>query len=304
MNHEITLVLLASVIGTLVGLVLSIFISRKYLRKKIYTTSNSVELVKRNRPEEWNEVRVLNPGWKPDLKRVICDGAVLPTVNFSRADLSGASFKDAVLDGANFFEATLVGADFRKASLIGVRFDSADLREAKLEDVNLQGASFLNAVLDSNDEATTSVTNETAPPKNLEGRELLSIVAHKPDLIYWITPTQFEELVATVFRSLNYHVEHTANSVDNGYDMVVTRNDPVIGRQRFLVEAKRTKKDYKVSESSIRTLYAALMRAGADKAILVTTTGVTANARRLVNETPNIVIIDRDGLFDWIAKAV
>src|SRR5215831_113195 len=103
MNHEITVVLIASVIGTIVGLVLSILISRKYLRKKIFTPSNSVELVKRNRHEEWNEVRVLNPGWKADLKGVVCDGAVLPTVNFSRGDLSGGSFKDAVLDGANFY---------------------------------------------------------------------------------------------------------------------------------------------------------------------------------------------------------
>ena len=301
MNHEIFISVLACIIGTIVGLVISIFVSRKYLSKKIYSVSNSVELIKRNHPEEWNEVRVLNPGWKPDLKRLVCDGALLPTVNFSRADLSGASFKDAVLDGANFFEATLVGADFSKASLVGVKFDFADLREAKLVDANLQGASFQNA---SSDDQVATVTDETAPPRNLEGRELLSMVAHKPDLIHWITPSQYEELVATVFRSLNYHVEHTTNSVDSGYDMVVTRNDPVIGRQKFLVEAKRTKKDYKVSESSIRTLYAALARAGADKGILVTTTGITANARRLVNETPNIVIIDRDGLFDWIAKAV
>ena len=302
MNHGALVAILASIIGTLFGLLLAIFVSRKILRKKVYTPSNAAELIKLNHPEEWNEVRVLNPGWKPEIPKLVCDGALLPTINLSRADLSGASFKGAILDGANFFEATLVGADFSGASLVGVRFDSANLRDAKLVDVNLQGASLDNATLNPDDPVTNA--KETNPPKHLEGRELLSIVAHKPDLIYWITPKQFDEIVATVFRSLNYQVERTTNSIDSGYDMIVTRTDPVIGRQRFLVEAKRTKKDYKVGESSIRTLYAALMRAGADKGILITTTGVTANARRLVNEMPNIVIVDRDGLFDWIARAI
>jgi hypothetical protein len=301
MNRELSIVL-ASVIGILFGLVVSIFVSRKFLRKKVYTPTNAVELIKLSRPEEWNEVRVLNPGWKPELPRLVCEGTLLPTINLSRADLSGASFKGAILDGANFFEAILVGVDFSGASLVGVKFDSANLRKAKLVDVNLQGASLENATLDPDDPVTN--VNESNPPKDLEGRELLSIVAHKPDLIYWITPRQFDELVATVFRSLNYQVERTTNYIDSGYDMIVTRTDPIIGRQRFLVEAKRTKKDYKVGESSIRTLYAALMRAGADKGILITTTGVTANARRLVSEMPNIVIVDRDGLFDWIARAV
>jgi hypothetical protein len=302
MNHVALIAMLASVIGTLIGVIVSIWISRKFLRKTVYTPSNAVELIKLNHPEEWNEVRILNPGWKPEMPRLVFEGAVLPTINLSRADLSGASFRGAILDGANFFEATLVGADFSGASLVGVRFDSANLRDAKLVDVNLQGASLENATLDPDDPVKNA--DEKNPTKNLEGRELLSIVAHKPDFIFWITPTQFDELVATVFRSLNYQVERTTNSIDSGYDMIVTRTDPVIGRQRFLVEAKRTKKDYKVGESSIRTLYAALMRAGADKGILITTTGVTANARRLVNEMPNIVIVDRDGLFDWIARAI
>jgi uncharacterized protein YjbI with pentapeptide repeats len=294
---------LAGILGSIIGAGISVLVSKRYLTKKAYTPSNAVELLKLGRPEEWNEVRIQHPDWIPRLSGCIFDGMKIPAINLRQADISEASFKGAMLDSADFLEADAHGTDFSSASLVGARFDYADLGGANLKGANLEGASFQQSKLSDEDQVAIPHSEQADQIESLRGKELLSAVATTPNLIYRITPSQFENLLTTMFRSLNYEVELPGSSHDRGYDLLVTRKDPLGGEEKLVVEAKRTRSDLRVGESSLRALYAGLLATGADQGILVTTSQATVQAHRFAEQIGNLRIIDREKLFDWLKKA-
>jgi len=301
MSNEV-LTSLIGLAGLIVGGLGSWFASSRLLTKKAYTPSNAAELLASNHPEEWNEVRILNSSWIPSLQGRVLDGVSLPSANFDRADLVKASFRQALLDGAEFVQAKLKDADFTDSSLNGARFDEADLSGANFSGASLEGASFYNAKTDERTTGLFWIAGEE-PAANLQGEELLSRVAKDPDWLYRITPRQFEEILATAFRRMNYKVEVGKTEGDKGYDLIVTREDPLTGPMKFVVEAKRTKRDLKVGESSLRALYAAKLKTGADRAILVTTNEITQAAKKAAVDLPGLAVLDRHALSDWLRNA-
>ena len=80
-------------------------------------------------------------------KGAVFDLAVLPKVDFTGADLEGASLDDAQLQGAFLGRAQLQGASLEGANLKGAYFGDTELQGASLDHAQLQGASFYCAQL-------------------------------------------------------------------------------------------------------------------------------------------------------------
>ncbi len=82
-----------------------------------------------------------------DLKDAILDFASLPKVDFTGAELQGASLFGAQLQGASLIGAQLQGTSLRGVRLQGGSLDGADLQDAVLNGAELQGASLHEARL-------------------------------------------------------------------------------------------------------------------------------------------------------------
>jgi uncharacterized protein YjbI with pentapeptide repeats len=124
----------------------------------VLTGFNTYEGLKIDDPEKatkWRDFVFRARG--RDLRGAIFDLASLPRVDFSGANLEGASLKSAQLDrasfdGAQLKRASLVGAQLPAARLLGaqlpgVRLDDAQLQGAALDGAQLQGAWLLRAKL-------------------------------------------------------------------------------------------------------------------------------------------------------------
>jgi restriction system protein len=107
-----------------------------------------------------------------------------------------------------------------------------------------------------------------------------------------LNPFEFEQLVANVFEKMGLESRLTRSSRDGGVDCVAYDARPVLGG-RVVIQAKRYK--HTVGVSAVRDLYGTMMNEGANKGILVTTSGYGPDAFDFARDKP-IELIDGGGL--------
>lgn len=108
------------------------------------------------------------------------------------------------------------------------------------------------------------------------------------DNLDWL---QFEQLIADSFGYKGFVAETTADGADGGVDIVLRERDNVL-----LVQCKHWSGS-RVGVKVARELYGVLHARGARRAIVVTSGGLTADARRFC-EANAVHYIDRTGLVD------
>ncbi|GAA2233296.1 MULTISPECIES: restriction endonuclease [Kitasatospora] len=108
-----------------------------------------------------------------------------------------------------------------------------------------------------------------------------------PDL-FEMDPLDFEKLLAELFRRLGYQTRTTERSGDDGVDVIAENPDPITGGL-YVIQAKRYRKT--VSPTAVRDLDATMAHFGANKGILVTTSGFGPGSRRWVEGKP-LTLID------------
>jgi DNA-directed RNA polymerase subunit RPC12/RpoP len=120
-----------------------------------------------------------------------------------------------------------------------------------------------------------------------------------PEKLYEIPPREFEELVASIFRKqFGYQTELTPLTRDGGYDVVLHRDiAPGLSPERVIVQCKRYRKP--VGVATVRELLGTLLREGADRGILVTTSSFTAPALKEV-KGQRIDMVDAATLREWL----
>jgi hypothetical protein len=129
---------------------------------------------------------------------------------------------------------------------------------------------------------------------------LLERISRRPELMYTLSPRDFEMLVAEFFDDLGFPVELTAAARDGGRDVIAVRHEVV--KEKYLVECKRYARENKVGIAPVQRLYGVVQDEGATKGILATTAeGFTADARRFL-ERHCWVLDGRDyhGLIEWL----
>ncbi|WP_367134798.1 MULTISPECIES: restriction endonuclease [Streptomyces] len=103
-----------------------------------------------------------------------------------------------------------------------------------------------------------------------------------PDL-YEMDPIEFEALVAQLFRARGMQAVMTTRSNDGGVDVEALDPDPISGG-RIIVQVKRYRKT--VPPTAVRDLYGTVQGAGANKGVLVTTSGFGPGSYAFANGKP------------------
>jgi restriction system protein len=118
-----------------------------------------------------------------------------------------------------------------------------------------------------------------------------------------ISPFDFEKMVAAILRNHGFSVELTAQTRDGGYDIVAVSNSN-LKQEVMLVETKRWRASRCVPVGVIRSLYGVKKLRNADRAMLVTTSYVSADAKReFSGVTPiEMEFIERENLLTWCRK--
>lgn len=94
-----------------------------------------------------------------------------------------------------------------------------------------------------------------------------------------MSPTDFEDFIAHLFKKLGYQVEQTSYSGDFGADLLVTKLN-----KKFAVQVKRYAKTNKVGVKDINQVIGSKEYYKCDASMIVTTSGYTNPALKLINE--------------------
>jgi hypothetical protein len=98
-----------------------------------------------------------------------------------------------------------------------------------------------------------------------------------------IPPEEFERVIANLFSKLGFTTEITRYSRDGGIDCIAIDLRPAVG-SKIIIQAKRYKET--VSLSAVRDLYGTLQHNGANKGILIATSGFGPDAHSFVKGKP------------------
>ncbi|MCC9307471.1 restriction endonuclease [Kitasatospora sp. RB6PN24] len=108
-----------------------------------------------------------------------------------------------------------------------------------------------------------------------------------PDL-HEMDPIEFEHLIAELFRARGLRAQTTTRSGDEGVDVLAEDPDPVTGG-RIVIQVKRYR--HTVPPAAVRDLDATMRRNGANRGILVTTSGFGPGSHRWAEDKP-LTLID------------
>lgn len=125
----------------------------------------------------------------------------------------------------------------------------------------------------------------------IEQGDALSGLESRPNLMD-LTPSEFEVLVSNLFTKMGLDTKLTRSSRDGGVDAVAFDTRPVLGG-KVVIQAKRYRDT--VGVSAVRDLFGTMLNEGANKGILVCTSGYGPDAYNFSKDKP-IELIDGGGL--------
>lgn len=112
-----------------------------------------------------------------------------------------------------------------------------------------------------------------------------------------MSPRQFEDAVAELFRRLDYKVEQTPISRDGGKDAILRK-----GGEKYLLECKRYAAEQAVGRRDLQILFAAMHAEGAIGGFCITTGGFTSTAKEYAASV-NIKLYDQEQIAFLANKA-
>jgi HJR/Mrr/RecB family endonuclease len=135
--------------------------------------------------------------------------------------------------------------------------------------------------------------------------ELITALKYDMSLLGELKPRQFEEIVAEIFKKKGFSVDLTKRTRDGGKDIIAIHTDAMGIENKYFIECKYYSGDNKISVDIVRSLYGVKnTRGGPNKAILVTTSTFTQDARKFVENEAlsswDLTLIDRDQLIGWL----
>ena len=131
----------------------------------------------------------------------------------------------------------------------------------------------------------------------VEEGDVLEGLEARPNLME-LNPWEFENLVTNLFSQMGLESKLTRSSKDGGVDCVAFDQRPVVGG-KVVIQAKRWKNT--VGVSAVRDLYGTMMNEGANKGILVSTSGYGPSAFEFAKDKP-IELIDGAGLLYYLEQ--
>ena len=113
--------------------------------------------------------------------------------------------------------------------------------------------------------------------------KLITALKSSPELVRKITPREFEEVVAEIFRSKGFEVELTKRTRDGGKDIVAISKGAISIKNKYFIECKRHDEDNTVGVDIVRALQGVKnTKDGPNKTIIATTSFFASDARKFV----------------------
>lgn len=107
---------------------------------------------------------------------------------------------------------------------------------------------------------------------------------HTLDELYELSPQEFEEYVAQLFRKKGYRVSLRGSSGDMGVDLEIEQR----GGKRAIVQCKRYRRS--VGPEVVRELFGTMIHEQVSHAFLVTTANISKSARKWAQDKPMTLI--------------
>lgn len=135
--------------------------------------------------------------------------------------------------------------------------------------------------------------------------ELISALQQDVSLLAELTPRQFEEIVAELFERKGFSVDLTKRTRDGGKDIIAIHCDAFGIKNKYFIECKHYSDSNKISVDVIRSLYGVKnTKEGPNKAILVTTSTFTPDARKFVQNEAlsswDLTLVDGQQFIEWL----
>jgi len=134
-------------------------------------------------------------------------------------------------------------------------------------------------------------------PRFIETRDVLSGLDQRMNLME-LTPGEFEMLITNLFAKMGLETRQTQASRDGGVDCVAFDLRPIFGG-KVVIQAKRYKNT--VGVSAVRDLFGTLQNEGANRGILITTSGYGKASHEFAKGKP-LELIDGSGLLYLLAE--
>ncbi len=136
---------------------------------------------------------------------------------------------------------------------------------------------------------------------DINARLIRYFVDH-PEEMRNLDPRKFEELIASLFREREYHVELTPRTKDGGLDILAIEKKDV-GSALTLIECKRYGETKKVGVEIVRGLYGVVEQKRATRGILATTSYFTKGAKAFRDDVKyRIALADFDDLTRFVKE--
>ena len=146
----------------------------------------------------------------------------------------------------------------------------------------------------------TATTDSSIWIPNVE-HELVTHLQKHPKALFEISPRQFEELVAAIFRNNGFSVELTPRTRDGGVDIIAVENSAFTGNSTHLIECKRYSSANKVGIGVVQRLLGTVTQRRATKGVVVTTSSFTQDAIRVAEETRHIITLSNyNSILGWL----
>lgn len=135
--------------------------------------------------------------------------------------------------------------------------------------------------------------------------ELVSALKSYPYLLRDLSPREFEEVVAEVFRAKGFEVDLTKRTRDGGKDIIAVHTDGLGIKSKYFIECKHYAESNKVGVDVVRALHGVMnTKDGPNKTILATTSTFTSGAKGFVeNEAASkwdMALADYDEIVSWL----
>lgn len=136
--------------------------------------------------------------------------------------------------------------------------------------------------------------------------EIIQQIQVSPNILRNVSPRQFEEIVAELFRAKGYDVELTKRTRDGGKDIIAVSTDHFGIKLKYFIECKHYAESNKVGVDVVRALHGVKnTKDGPNKTIIVTTSSFTADAISFaVHEATSswdVTLADYNQIMSWVS---
>lgn len=136
--------------------------------------------------------------------------------------------------------------------------------------------------------------------------ELVSALKESPYLVRELTPREFEEVVAEIFRARGFAVDLTKKTRDGGKDIIAIHTDGLGIKSKYFIECKHYAEDNKIGVGVVRALHGVMnTKDGPNKTILATTSTFTSDAKKFaedeISSKWDMTLADYDEIVKWLS---